>query len=175
VVAEFEEFFGPDAGEPEHLDERPGPEGVVFLPGQVVAPAAGVLGPGMDAGLAGNPGEGLAGHGERAAGRSLRGGCQCLGGAGAVLSGGADQHRQHGQPLAGPGVHPRLAAPVFLAGVDVGLADRAGRGPRSPPGRVLHRPAGQVQVEGANREQGMPVGCQKSACPVSCSDDQGPS
>ena len=129
----------------------------------------GSLGPGQHAWLAGRgPGEVCPADGERAAGRACGGGRQRLGGAGVVLGGGADQHRQDGQTLAGARVHPRFAAPVFLAGVDIGLADRAGRGPRPPPGRVLGRPAGQVQVEGANREQGMPAGQPWRLRPACC-------
>src|SRR5664279_6261883 len=33
------------------------------------------------------------------------------------------------------------------------LADRAGRDPRAPPGRVLGRPVGDVEVERADGEQ----------------------
>ena len=46
VVAELEQFLDPDAGGAEHLDDRPGPEGVVFFAGQVAAfPGGGVIGP----------------------------------------------------------------------------------------------------------------------------------
>ena len=57
-------------------------------------------------------------------------------------------------PLAGALVHPGFAAGTCLAVLgDVGVADRARRGPRSPPGRVVGCPLGQVEVEGADREQ----------------------
>ena len=56
--------------------------------------------------------------------------------------------------LAGPLVHPRLAAGSLLAALgDVGVADRARRGPGPPPGRVVGCPLGQVEVEGADRDQ----------------------
>jgi len=37
VVAELEELLDPDAGVPEHLDGRPGPERVAFLASEVSA------------------------------------------------------------------------------------------------------------------------------------------
>ena len=47
--------------------------------------------------------------------------------------------------------------PFVLAPVDLLLADRAGRDPRAPAPRVLHRPVGQVQVERPHRGQALPV------------------
>ena len=64
---------------------------------------------------------------------------------------------QHRQPFAGAGVHAGLAVPLGLAPVDLLLADRAGRHPRAPAGRVLDGPVGQVQVEGPDRGQALPV------------------
>ena len=82
------------------------------------------------------------------------GGVQPFGG---CLPAGVHLGQQRGKDrdaLAGPLVHPRLAAGALLAALgDVGVADRARRGPGPPPGRVVGCPLGQVQVEGADRDQ----------------------
>jgi hypothetical protein len=152
VVGELEQLLAADAGGAQHLDDRPRPEGVVFFPGQVAVRGVGAGSPYLHAGFAGgDPGEGVPGDGERAAGRGMARRVQHLGGARPVLGSRASQDGQDREPFPDTGVHPGLAAPVFLAAVDVGLGDRAGHGPRSPAGRVLGGPAGQVQVERADR------------------------
>jgi hypothetical protein len=88
------------------------------------------------------------------AGRRRVGGAEPFGGGLPVRVHRGQQRREDGDPLAGPLVHPRLAARARLAVLgDVGVADRAGGGPRSPPGRVLSCPLGQVQVEGTDHDQ----------------------
>ena len=97
------------------------------------------------------PADGERGAGLRRAGAA----CRCSRGAGVVPGGGAGQDRQDGQPLAGAGVHPGLAPPVFLAGVDVGLGDRAGHGPLRPAGRDPRPPS----RPGPGRRRGPRAGC----------------
>ena len=70
-----------------------------------------------------------------------------------------EQRGQDGQPLAGPLVHAGLAAGQLLRVRDLLGPDRAGRGPRPPPGRVVDRPLGDVEVERADGEQGPGRGC----------------
>ena len=64
------------------------------------------------------------------------------GGGGRVLAvgGGAGEDGQHGQPFAGPLVHPGLARPAFLGPVDLGVADRARTAHRAqrPGSSVAH-------------------------------------
>ena len=69
----------------------------------------------------------------------------------------ADQDRQDREAFPGAGVHAGLAAPLVLAAADLLAADRAGRDPRPPAGRVVDRPVRQVEVEGADRGQALPV------------------
>ena len=102
-------------------------------------------------------GEGLSGDGEAFPGPGCAGGLQERVGGLASLVDGAHQDREDGQPLAGAGVHARLAMPGGLALVDLLLADRAGRDPRCPAGGVLERPLGQVQVERPDRGQALAV------------------
>ena len=71
--------------------------------------------------------------------------------------GGADQDGQDREPLAGAGVHPRLAVPRDLALDGFRAADGAGCRPASPPGGVISGPLGQVKVEGAHRGQELAV------------------
>ena len=68
-------------------------------------------------------------------------------------AGRGDEGGQEGQPLAGPLVHAGLAAVGDLLVRDLAGLDRAGHGPRPPPGRVVHRPLGDVEVEAAHRGQ----------------------
>jgi hypothetical protein len=65
----------------------------------------------------------------------------------------AHQHGQDREPLAGALIHAGLAVLAHLGAADLGVADRAGHRPRSPTGRLLHRPVGDVEVEGANPQQ----------------------
>ena len=88
-MREFGQFLDANAGVPQYFHRRPGPEGAVFLPGQVSSfpGAAGVLGP-DPAGTAIqdlNPTERDAGEGEQRARRDGVGGPQpgCGVGAGA--------------------------------------------------------------------------------------------
>ena len=126
---------------------------------QIAAFAGGrVVGPDLVGRGAGSDGadEGLPGGGEGLAGRGVRG--RLSSSASAVLRrcvDGADQDRQHGQPFAGAGVHAGLALSLGLAPVDLLRADRAGRDPRGPAGRVLDGPLGQVEVEGPHRGQAL--------------------
>jgi len=153
VVGEFEKLFAAEACGAEHFDDRRRPEGVVFFPCQVVLAAVAVVCPGPDAGLAGRgPSEGLPAGVERRAGRDTQCGVQCSGRAVAVPGSGTGQD---GEAFAGAAVHPGLAPPVFLAGFDVGLGDRAGDGPLSPPGRVLRSPS----RPGPGRRRGLTSGC----------------
>ena len=100
------------------------------------------------------PAQGLAGRGEQLAGGGGLGGAQPSGGCAGGRVDRGQQRRENRDPLAGALVHPRLAAGAFLAALgDVGVADRARRGPGPPPGRVVGCPLGEVEVEGANRDQ----------------------
>ena len=81
------------------------------------------------------------------------GGVQPACGGAAPLVGGAHQHGQDRQPLAGALVHAGLAVLAFLGAADLGVADRAGHRPRPPAGGLLDRPLGDVEVEGAHPQQ----------------------
>ena len=95
----------------------------------------------------------LARGGEQCAGLGAFGGGEQLGGAGPFGLDPGDQRRQHRQPFPGALVHAGLApGPVLLVG-DVAGADRAAHRPRSPPGRVVVGPLGDVEVEGPHRRQ----------------------
>ena len=148
VVADFQQFLDPAAGEAQDFHGRPGPERVVVFVAEVAALARGwVAGPDLPGGPGGGPGQRLARGGECLAGRGLAGGLQERGGVLAPLVDGPGQHRQDRQPFAGPRVHPGLAVPRELAQADLFLADRARGDPRAPPARVLDRPLGQVEVK----------------------------
>ncbi len=158
-MGELEEFLDPDAGGAEHLDDRPGPEGVVFLPGQVVAFAAWVVGPDPMPGLRAAvrvkdcpPAVNVPPGGVRlaaAACSAVWAWCSAAERTSTGRTGRRSRVRASMRDLR------RRSSLRVLTSV---LADRAGRGPRPPAGRVLGRPAGQVQVEGADREQGVPAG-----------------
>ena len=145
VVAELGQFLDADAGGAQHLDDRPGPERVVFLAGQVAAfPGGRVLGPDPGRRVRGRPGAGqrMPGGGERRR-RAWPGGRPRAGpGVAARVGRVRASDRQDGQPFAGPGIHPGLAVPLVLAPVDFLLADRARRHPRAPPGRGPRPPSG---------------------------------
>ena len=157
VVGQLGEFLDADPGVAQDLDRGPGPERAVLFAGQVAALAgAGVLGPdpaGWASGfMAGRrsvcPAGGEQLRRARWPAAALQPPAAACGRRRPRRTGG-----QHRQPFAGPLVHPGLAVGAsFLAGQVLG-ADRARRGPRSPPGRVLHRPLGDVEVEGAHRGQ----------------------
>jgi hypothetical protein len=159
-MGDLQQFFDADAGVPQHLDCGPGPERPVLFGGQVAALAAGrVIGPGSrgagtcdsraDQGLAGGS-EGLAGFGQPGRPQQFRGGL-------AVRVHGGDQDRQDRQPFTGPRVDPRLALPGGLALADLLRADRTRDDPPGPACRVVDCPLGQIQVEGPDRCQALPV------------------
>ena len=156
VVGQLEQFLAADAGQPQHLDRGERPERLVVLVGQVAALARGdVLGPDVAA-----DGLGCDGAPQRAVGvgdQLLLAGCVlrpavAVRGA-APFGGGAHQHRQDRQPLAGPLVHAGLAVLAFLGAADLGVADRARCRPPGPPGRVVDGPVCDVEVEGAYPQQ----------------------
>jgi hypothetical protein len=91
------------------------------------------------------------------AGPGAAGGVQQCPGVGVLAGGGADQDGQDRQPLAGPGVHPRLAVPLDLALDGFRAADGAGCCPLCPPAGVIDGPLGQVEVEGPDRGQELAV------------------
>ncbi len=157
-MRQFGEFFYPDAGEAKNLHGRPGPECAVLFEGQVAAPAGGgILGPCPGAGAGGQyrPAQGLAGGGELLPWRRGLGGEQALGSGAACGVDGGDQGGQDGQPFPGPLVHPGLAVRAFLLPGHLLIADRAGDGPRAPPGRVVDGPLGDVEVERPHHGQGV--------------------
>ena len=158
VVRELGEFLDPDAGVAQDLDGGPGPERVVFFAGQVAAFAgAGVLGPdparspvAMTARRSVCPPAVNTSPGPAAA-RRRAGAAACR----ARSVDGGDQDGQDGQPFAGPLVHAGLAAATASCVLDVARPDRAGHGPRPPPGRVVDGPLGDVEVERADGDQGV--------------------
>lgn len=160
MVAELQHLLDTDAGQPEHFDDRPGPEGVVLHAVEEPLPACDrISGPDVVRCGVGPmcANQRLADCGELLAGLSLAAGGQERLGFFAMLVGGAHQGWQDRQPLAGPSVHPGFSASGGLAPVEVVLAHWAGRDPRSPAGGVLQRPLRQVQIGGADRCQGVVV------------------
>ena len=156
-MGQLGQLLDPDAAMAKDFNGRPCPEPVVLFEGQVAALAGGgVLGPDPGAGLGRQygPAQFLPAGGEPLTGQGGPAGRQpgCRGFA--FSGGGSEQHRQDRQPFAGPLVHPGLAAGHLLGMRDFFRADRAWRGPLRPPGRVVGRPLGDVQVERAHREQG---------------------
>ena len=146
------------------LDRDPGPERPVFFPGQVPAgPGDRVFAPD----LGGGPGTGrgpvqhLAVAGELLAGIGRLGGGEPFGaGAGLSLNAG-HQGRQGREAFSGALVHPGLAPADLLHPGQVFAAHRRGCRPGTPAGGFLHRPLGDVEVEGADLpELGAPVGSQ---------------
>src|SRR5205085_5355297 len=61
------------------------------------------------------------------------------------------QGGQDREAFSGALVHAGLAAAQFLAVDQILAANRARGGPRSPAGGFLHRPLGDVEVEGPDR------------------------
>jgi hypothetical protein len=159
VVGEFGQFLDADAGCSQDLHGGPGPEREVFFHAQVASVASVRV---IDPDLVGGTGEDRAGQGLPVDGEpipraGLAGGGQQRRGGLAPLVDGAHQHRKHGQPFAGAGIHARLPAPGGLALVDLLLADRAGSHPSAPAGGVLDRPLGQIQVEGPDWCQALAI------------------
>ena len=158
-MAELGEFFDPDPGVPQRFDRRPGPKRPVLLARHV--PAFGTLGV-VDP----HPRHAVAApFGAMHGPVPDREGGTGLGGLGGLQAGGrrqpfiVDPSHEHGQerePLPGPLVHPRLAGANLLLACEVFWADRTRRGPRSPAGRVLHRPLRDVEVEATHRCQCAP-------------------
>ena len=157
MVGQFGQLLDADAGHAENFDGGPGPERLMLLQRQVPALAGGGIfcpDPGGGTAAAVNrPPQRLASCGEQRARGGGPGQVQQLCGlpAGLVHRGG--QGRQDRQALAGPLVHPGLALAMLLLAGQVLVADRAGRCPPCPPGRVLHRPLGDIEVEGADGRQ----------------------
>ena len=158
VVGQFGQFLDPDAGHAQDLHGGPGPERAVFLAGQVAALAgAGVLGP--DAGRWSS--------GRAPARRSVcPAAVNCSPGAAAwrglqrVRRRPARGCRRRRPGRAGRAAVRGSAGPsgtcgggVPSCGTDLAGADRAGHRPRSPPGRVVQRPLGDVEVERPDRGQ----------------------
>ena len=150
VVAELEQFLDPDAGQAQDFDDRPRPERVIFLPveqpllagGRVARPDVARVAVRPD-----GPDEGLPGGGEVLPRLGVAGCGQHSAGIVTPAGGSAGQDRQDREAVAGPGVHPRLAAPGELAPFQVFWPDRARGHPRAPAGRIVQRPFGQVQIE----------------------------
>src|SRR5271157_4327268 len=142
----------------EHFDGRPGPECAVLFEGQVAAAAVrGVLGPGPGGVPFGHdcPAQFLPAGGERLAGLRLRaGGEPCRGGL-PLAVGGCGEDGQDRKPFADPLVHPRLAAGQLFRVRYLLCPDRARWRLLRPPGRVVDGPLGDVEVERADREQGV--------------------
>ena len=66
-----------------------------------------------------------------------------------------DEGGHDGEPLAGAGVHAGLGPGFLLLVLDVAGADGAGDGPLAPPGGVVQRPLGEVEVEAPDGHQGV--------------------
>jgi len=156
VVGQLGQLLHPHPGHAQHFHRGPGPECMAFLAGEVAPRAAcGVLGPHAGHVRAGGDGaaQRLPGGGEHGSGNGGLRRSEAFGGGLALAAGRGDQRWEDGQPLAGPLVHAGLAAVGDLLVRDLPGLDRAGHGPRSPPGRVVHRPLGDVKVEAAHRGQ----------------------
>ena len=108
VVAELDEFLGADAGGAQDLHGRPGPEGAVFLGGEVApVPGRRVIGQTLTVVLVVmDRARVVPAAVKGAAGLGIAGGVQPFLGVGVLLGGGADQGGQDREPFAGPGVHP---------------------------------------------------------------------
>src|SRR5207244_9262774 len=146
------------AGQAKDFHRGPGPERVVLLVAEVAALAVcRIVGPDLSGGLGGRAGQCLASDGERLAGRGLAGGPQEFGGVLAPLVDGAHQDRKDRKPFPGARVHACFAVALELALSDLLLADRAWSCPLGPPAGVLDRPLGQIEVEGPQRRQALPV------------------
>ncbi len=94
-----------------------------------------------------DPAQGLPASGEYLAGRGRAGRVQPGRGVLAGPAGGGDDGGQDGEPFAGPGIHAGLGPRFVLLVLDVAAPDRAGNGPRSPAGRLVQCPLGEVEVE----------------------------
>lgn len=147
MVGQLQELFVADARQAEDLDGGERPERFLLLEGEVPASAGGsLLGPGeVSRGL------GRDGSAKRSLGagdhRPWLGGLRSpeqLEGREPAAVGGADQHGEHGKALAGALIHPCLAVLALLGLADLVIADRAAYDPRSPAGRFLRCPVGEV-------------------------------
>src|SRR6266851_6007927 len=155
-MGELGQFLDADAAVAQYSYCRPGPERLVFFAGEVAAPAiAGVLGP-----YAGGPGagsdrppEGLPARGEHFTRSGGTGGGEPAGGSFSLFVHRGDKVGKDGHAFAGPLIHARFTAGRFFAVRDLPGPDRAGHRPRSPPGRVVSSPLGDVEVEGPDRGQ----------------------
>ena len=160
VMAELGEFFDPDPGVAQRFDRRPGPKRPVLLarhvpafgtlrvvdphPRHVVAAPFGAM-------------HGAVPDREGGTGLGSLGGLQAGGRREAFIVDPSLEHRQEREALSGPLVHPRLAGANLLLACEVFWADRARRGPRSPPRGVLHRPLRDVEVKATHRCQSAPA------------------
>src|SRR5207344_2496649 len=127
------------------------PERVFFLTAQLAVGAGSrVAGPAVARVTVrpGGPDQCLPGGGEFLAGSGLAGCGQQRPGVVMGSGGTAGQDWQDREPLTGAGVHPGLATTGELASLQVFWPDGARGHPRTPPGRVVQRPLGQVEVEG---------------------------
>ena len=173
VVGELEQFLDPDAGGAQHLDDRPGPERVVFFAGQVV-PRAGCRVAGPDSRPVAWCGDGrirvCPAAVNAAPGGAAQRGCQRARRVGRAAGDGADQDRQDGQALAGAGVHPGLAVPVCPCAVRSPRRRPGREPPTGPSGRGPRRPTGpgQGRRRGRVRHAGDAAGGDRfsSAAPV---------
>jgi hypothetical protein len=68
-----------------------------------------------------------------------------------------DEDRQNRQALAGAGVHPRLAPPLYFAVLQLVSPDRARCHPRAPAAGVFQGPLGDIEVEGPHLGECVPV------------------
>ena len=140
----------------EELPRCPGPERPMLFEGQVAALAgAGVIGPDPAWWSCWpSPGRSICPAVVNCPARGGAPGCPELAARGVALR---STGRRPG--WAGPATVPGCAGPCgtcAAAVLGVGQlrrADRAAGDPRSPPGRVLDRPLGEVEVEGSHREQ----------------------
>lgn len=159
-VCQFEHLLEAGAGPAQNLDDRPGPESLVFGNRGVESPVRlGDLTQDQRGGLP-VPG-GLAGplvtdavHSELLARLRGAGGGQDPSSGGQLLLGGGGEAGQDRGEGAGALVHAGLTAALLFDGAaHVGVGDRARRGPLSPQDWFFQGPVLQVEVERADGEQ----------------------
>ncbi|MFJ9012851.1 hypothetical protein [Streptomyces canus] len=151
VMTGLQHLLDPGSGVLQELDRRPSPEGPALPLNQILAPPVDVVDPGGIWPF--GAGEGLAEDLEPPAGGSRLDGLQSSLGVVQQFSRGADNCWQGRQALPGALVHAGFDPLALLLDVEVGLPDRAGRDPRTPAGRLLPGPLGEIQIEGPDRDQ----------------------
>ncbi|WP_329073647.1 hypothetical protein [Streptomyces niveus] len=157
VVAEFQHLLDAGAGVAQDLHCGPGPERPVLGGVEVEQNPVPVAGRG--AGGIHRADEHRVVDGEGGARRHGKKGLQALQSVAVVVGGGLRERLQGREAFAGPLIHAGLDPLDALAVRGLGFPDRTRRRPRPPPGRLFHRPPGDVEVEGAHRdEQQGPVG-----------------